>query len=135
MSEHVEVHRGGEVTLKSVEMVRLVGRLVDLGVSLTASRDGISASALVRHLVGALEEATRRTAGAAVAAVPLEDELPSSREEVIGTKEIAGMLGTKERNARDLCARRFETAIMVGGQWRVSRTEVAAYAAGRGAVA
>ena len=90
-------------------------------------RDRIAAPASWQQLLAEAEEAelAGSTAAGGSAAVPPEPVLPPSRlDGECTTREAASVIGTGERNVRDLAARGAVAARKVGRAWLLDRADV-----------
>lgn len=131
MSRHAQLLPGGLVVLHPAAVLEVSHALRVAG-HVGRSRDHIWPSEGWRELQRVIDQAAAevRAAGSGSAAVPqlptLEPVAEPEAQEPISTAAAAKILGCKERNVRDLCARgRFVSARRRSGRWVIDRAEVA----------
>jgi hypothetical protein len=121
---------GGVLVLSGPAVVTVAAAL--RAAQVAAGRDGIRPSQSFTELRAVVDRAAAvvRAAGPGSTAVPqlpppLDDECDHG--EGMSTGKVAQLLGCKERNVRDLCARgRFVTARRLHGRWLIGSVEVSA---------
>lgn len=123
----VVVLPGGSAVL-TPPAVQVLYRIAAAGVRSTERRDGITATAEVRQLLGALAQACDLAATAANGSAVGHGSESGETSTSIGSAEVAAMLGCKRRNVRDRAERGSLPGVKVGDVWTFDRDNIAAIA-------